>query len=381
MYYAIPRAGVIARAGQVLLSLLLLLCTAALAQEQPKRFLEVTSQGYSRYEISEGDVVAFFTGGIQCNYLGFTLSADEMRYNHATQVASANGKVSLTSAAVNFVCDSVVLDGSTGQLRVESAITGEITEAKIRFIAGSAIVHFPAGQITTDLQQLSIELAGAGATGIILTDSNNSELRTARLEYVGSSHTARAPGPFTLTAELRGAMLQANDSLGPPLEATHLNVTGTSMEGIIDESGMLSSARINDALLDTGEAKLEAVVLDLKITMAPGELDKGWNVEATGNPISGRTERDGQVVTFSAQRVNVIATAAEANQIELREHVSVTASSGVMTADLVRISIQGQGYAITAPDGLRVSFDLAALSGNTPIDLPDLSKYSKQEQE
>jgi hypothetical protein len=367
------------RAWWALPGLLALLCTAALAQDQPKRFLEVSSQGYSRYEISEGDVVAFFTGGVQCSYLGYTLVADELRYNHATQVATASGKVSLTSPALSLDCESVVLDGTSGELRVDSDLRGALAESGLGFSAGSAVVHFPPGQMTTSLKELSLELTGAGDAGVTVTGPNSSELKTAKLEFEGQSRTARSPGPFTLTADLSGVTQPADQTGKQQLDVRHVTVTGASLAGVLDESGMLSTASITDALLDAGEAKLQAAALELQLSKPEAAGDDGWTVEASGNPISGNAERNGQAIAFTAQRVSVISTAAEVSQIELRDKVSVTASSGVMTAELVRINKQGRGFSITAPDGLRVSFDLAALSGNTPVDLPDLGKFSKQE--
>lgn len=378
MYYAIPRAGV--ALGASLLGLGLLLGAGlARAQEQPRRYLEVSSQGYSRYEISDGDVVAFFTGGVQCVYLGYTLTMDELRYNQATQVATASGKVNLASAAVNLQCDSAVLDGASGKLVVDSNLAGTLSELELAFTADSAIVHFPPGDITADLDTLDIELIGTGDAGVRITGPQDSVLTAHQFRFAGNTRMLTCPGRFEFTAELEHALPAAAAANDTQLQAQHVQVTGSSLDAVLHESGMVRTATVAMANLASDSAELSSQELQLEFIPPPDPDVPGWAVEASGTPITGRASHEGQVVAFTTQHARVADEGDTVDQLELRGEVEVATASGVMYAEVVQVRREQRGFAISAPQGLRVAFDLAALSGSTPVDLPELSKFSPQE--
>jgi hypothetical protein len=378
MFYAIPKACTVCRAG-LLGFCLLVVATGALAQDQPRRFLEVTSQGYSRYEISEGDVVAFFTGGVQCTYLGYALVADELRYNQATQVATASGKVGLASASMDLNCDEAVLDGATGQLVVDSNLNGALNDPSVSFTADSAIVHFPPGQFNAGLETLDLELIGDGDTGVQINGPHHSLLVAHRLLFAGKTRAITCPGRFQFTAELDRAIQTPATNGAQQAELQHLSMTGSSLDTVLDASGMFSTAQIKAALLQSDNAELSSPELHLNLLPPAAPDAPGWIVEASGAPIAGRAQSGEQTVSFTTLNARISSSGQDVDQIDLHGGVEVTTDSGVMSAETIQIRQQQRGFSIAAPDGLRVAFDLAALSGNTPVDLPDLSKFAPQE--
>lgn len=378
MYYAIPKAGSACRAGLLGLGLLLF-ASAVWGQEQPPRFLEVTSQGYSRYEISDGDVVAFFTGGVQCVYLGYTLTMDELRYNQATQVATANGNVRLTSAAVNLSCDTAILDGAKGQLVVDANLSGELSDLGLGFTADSSIVHFPPGQLSSGLDTLDLELVGAGDAGVQITGPNHSLLTAHQFKFTGKTRKLTCPGSFMLTADLDQPTPADTSDASQPVDMQRITLSGISLDAVLDASGMVSEAVIRAANLATAGTELSSDELRLKLLPPPDPASPVWTVEASGNPITGHATREAQTVSFSTQNATITTSGQDEYQIELHGAVEVATASGVMYADVVQIHRQQRGFAISAPQGLRVAFDMAALSGSTPVDLPELSKFSPQE--
>ena len=376
MYYAIRKTGPVIQVALLALGLAVFAATGAWGQDKPKRFLVVTSQGYSRYEISEGDVVAFFTGGIECSYLGYTLVADELRYNHATQVASASGKITLTSLAMNLQCETVTLDGAQGLLDIDSPVSGALVEQGLSFDAGAALVHFPPGQMSVDLNQVNIELVGTTEQSLVLRGPNGSVLAAQHLLYAGATGAVTSPGPFTLEATVNSAN---GDNGTSELNVSQVKLTGASLAGTLDAQGMLRDAVIADALVDAGQARLSAPELKLSLELLTGESGTGYIVDATGVPIAGEADNAQQTVAFTAEHVRVEAAEDEVSQIELSGNVVVDSAGSKMTAQLIQLERRGTGFAISAPDGLQVAFDLATLSGSTPVELPELSSFTSQE--
>jgi hypothetical protein len=374
MYYVIRKAVPVIRLALLALGAVVFAASGALGQDKPKRFLEVTSQGYSRYEISGGDVVAFFTGGVQCSYLGYTLIADELRYNHATQVASADGKIKLTSAALSLECETVTLDGAQGELLIDSPVSGSLAQQGLSFNAGSAVVHFPPGQIDVDPKQISIELNSAADQGVKLAGPNNSVLEAGKLAFDGAAGTVDSPGPFTLDADI-----SRPDGGELAVDVSHVRLTGSALRGTLDGKGMLNSAVISEALLDAGQAKLSAPELTLQLELPNSATGEGYVVTASGTPVSGETANAAQSVAFTAEHVQVVSAANEISNIELSGEVMVDSAGSKLTAELIQLQRRGNGFAISAPNGLQVAFDLASLSGNGPVELPELGNFAQRE--
>ena len=108
MYYAIRKTGPVIQVARGAGSLAVFAATGAWGQDKPiprgdiARCIRVTKSAKAMWW-------RFLPAA--CSY-GYTLVADELRYNHATQVASASGKITLTSLAMNLQCETVTLDGA-----------------------------------------------------------------------------------------------------------------------------------------------------------------------------------------------------------------------------------------------------------------------------
>ena len=130
-------------------AIIMLACMAAPAQQaEEQEFLVIRSQGYSRYEITGNDVIAYITGGVDCTYLGFSIHADSVSYNQATKVAEAAGNIILgiplkpektpgdaaraTDGAppgaeqITISCHSLMLSGTEGRLNIYGPLGGTI---------------------------------------------------------------------------------------------------------------------------------------------------------------------------------------------------------------------------------------------------------------
>jgi hypothetical protein len=342
------------------------------AQEQ-KRYLTVLSEGYSRFEIDDGDVVAFFTGGVQCTYLGYSLAADELRYNRATQVALASGDVSVSSAMGTLHCSTISLDGSQGVAKIDQPLQGTFSDPALSYRAGRATLHFPPGSTTASLDDLAALLEG----GVSVEAADGSTLQTDALRYEGASRRLTADAAFSAEVVVAGHV-DTGGSPGPDL--SHLGLTGASMSAVLDSEGGFNSVEITQALAKLPDGELSGGSLRLDFTAGAGSQGGSTAVELHGDPIQGWIRRAEETFEFSARRATLQLAQGRLESVTLRDRVKVDAAGNVLSADVVELRREGEAFGVVAPEGVHVEFDLAAVSGSAPVELPNLSRLAPRKQ-
>jgi len=320
--------------------------------------LDVTAQGYSRWEFSGDDVVAFYTGGVQFDYLGYHLAADELRYNQATKVAEATGHVNLAFDSVNADCDQLTLDGIKGELRIPGALTGFLERPALAFTAaGGALLTFPPGETVEDLAQTRITLSG----GVVVTGEHQSRLETDGLVFSGADSQIYTSGAFTLTADFGKPELGDSGTL----DLSPITLRGASLTGIVSQDRGITSELITQADVSSPQLKLAGTQIVLRDTAAETGTPHTWEVEGSGNPLSGTLIQPKQTINFTAKTAVSASDAEGLISLNLQGAVEVLVNDMQLSAKQVLIARAKEGYSIAMPSGVSAAFDLSQYSGSS----------------
>jgi hypothetical protein len=330
------------------------------ASGQP-RFLDVSSQGYSRFEISGKDVIGYFTNGVEFDYLGYHLRSDELRYNHSTQAAYAKGNVALTVDGVTAYFAEIQLDGSQGTAVIPGALTGVVQNPAIGFEAASAQLSFPPGKLEAQLADITLTLSGP----VKVTSAHQSVLQAESLTFQGSEMLISTAGPFTLTANY-GQRTLAD---GNVLDLSSIILQGKQLSAKLREDGSIASAQGTEISLTTAQASLVGQYIEVTNLAPEGDEMLLWSAKLSGSPVTGRLDQPEMQVDFVASQVTSVQDANGFKSLNLYGNVELRYNGSDLLAEEVMIEQRAGGYALSMPQGMQASFDFSRYSSGIALPL------------
>ena len=236
-----------------------------------------------------------------------------------------------------------------------------------------------------------LELQG----NVVVTGAEQSRLTCESLVYVGATSELNIPQHFTLTAQPGGKSPGEGNAR---IEFALLELTGDSLSAKIDEqSGQLQTARISLPVfnLPTGrvfvkdktaankkeisvQGTITAGLAELNLPQAPegedGSTDvASWDMTLSGGPVHGEFLVDTLPYAFDTASAQVHSDPESGTELDLNGNVSITTTSQVITADSLQVlPAPGKGFKIVAKHGFNSQFNMAELSGRTPMKLPEI---------
>jgi len=352
-----------------LLALMLVMCglasPAASADAPENRFLDVWSQGYSRFEIDNGDIIAHFTEGVEFEYLGCHAQAQSLEYNQSTQVARAVGEVVVFAAGGELTAQEMVFDGGKGTLGLKGGVSGLHSSSGYSFNANEAEVLFPPDNPDFELQNLEIRLIGE----ITVASATGDMLSTRDISYSGKTGEFKSMAPFLLTA----AAGYWQDEETSAIDLSGARAYGMELHGVFDSDAGLQA-------LGARDLSIKATGLEITLDSLSAEQIQS---DRSGNNISGASlllgrlagwlqPRDGSRVDLLAQNGQAEVDADGIASLQLGGKVNLLyAGTPVETNSLVLVRV-GDRYEVRMPANVAVEFDLAEITGADPIDRQEL---------
>jgi len=337
----------------------------ARAQEAEPRFLDVTAGGYSRFEISDGDVVAFVTGGVEATYLGYHLTADELRYNQATQAAVVTGSVRIAVGSMLWLCDEIRLDGVAGEATIDKPLSGTLSEPALAFQAGAAKATFPPGKTVESIADVNLRLSD----GVVVTGQGQTRLEAAAVAFDGASLRVSTEGQFVCIGNM-GPQTVVGSTV--QLDLSDVRLEGARILAQLTREGALDYGQVDQPVFTTPEIRLSADRLTVRSVPGVAAVGLWWEVEFAGTPITGRLESEGKVLAFNARTAQVELGEEVLKHLALQGNVQMDYEGTHLAAESLVVEREGEGYAVKAPKGLSAAFDLGELSGAAPVDLGGL---------
>lgn len=345
----------------------LLLCLLGIVCAQPvsaasteDRYLDVWSQGYSRFEITDGDVVAFFTEGVEFTYLGAHAQANSLRYNHATQVAAATGDVILTMDEGELAAQEMIFDGVSGQISLTGGIAGLHRTSGFSFTAEQATAQFSAGEPLAELGQLNVELTG----GITLTSADGDMLRTAEFHYDGSSGVFNSKDEFVITF----AADRWKNKAGASPDLSGLMLTGEQLKGSFDEDRGIQELVAEG--IDISARELSATATSVQTESVEYDRDLGALTAAQLkiNELAGRILKpDGDEINLAANNGYLTIDTEGIASIELAGGVDVDYAGTPFATESLLLLRSSDGFSMALVEDVVLEFDLAGIGGYEPI--------------
>lgn len=327
------------------------------AQDQPAegRSLDIIAHEYSRFEISKDDVVAFYTGGVEFDYLGYHLRANELRYNHSSQEAVATGNVAVTLDGFTAYTERIQINGTLGTVEILQPLTGIVEEPPIGFEAGACKAEFPPNSSNVTLDDLKLEFS----QGVTITAEQQSSLACEGLKYDGRTKQVHSVGPVVLHANY--GVRELNN--GAQLDLSELVVNAAALTATIDADGTIRNAELSEIAISANGATLLAQAA-IMTNLQPDVPGLGsWSAELSGAPILGSLKQDEQQLDFQAGRLTVSASTTELQRLRLADAVEIVYAGSQLAGDVVEVELRADGYAISMPDGVNAAFDLSRYSG------------------
>ncbi|MDQ3023598.1 MAG: hypothetical protein M3R04_04305 [bacterium] len=326
-------------------------------------YIEVSSRGYSRFEISDdGHILVVYSGGVEFSYLGYKLSASELRFDQATRKAQVMGDVRISSKQLVLSSQSIELDGAAGTGRVNGHLVGNLPQYGVSFEANEATLTFPAGNELPSVSSAQLTLAGE----VTLRDSKGITLLTDQVAYDGSSGRI-STAPFAL----RGSMPSKTSTVDT------YQLQGMVASAQLSDGGGIAELSVLDLLLVTKLARISAE----RAVARPGPDGQGWKIAFDGAPLRietnvkmkppGAAAAVTQPALIQANRGLATIDGAGLSSASLIGGVVVSSLGNRLESASVIVTRRATGYAIAA-GGLRVGLDLSRLTGLKPVDLANL---------
>lgn len=313
------------------------------------------SAGDSRYELEAGNIVVFSWGGVELEYYGYIIQAEELRYNKVLQQGSLEGAVVVKTEGLEIRCEKVILDGLAGELVIPGSITGTVQSPEMAFFAGQAKISFPPGSMVEEMSDLSLDLTG----GVTIETASGIRFRSKGLVFDGAQNQLSSIGAITIDA--RSFALPSSG--GKDTSITNLEITGQSMVAILDPQGMLVAAEIHQLGVESREVYLEADLASITTKEVVGGATN-WDLLIEGDPLSGGIRQERHNLSFSTKRAVMAFGKYGLESLELEGGVEVRLEDSNLHADQVNIVRTKQGYAMRFPGRLTVTFSLYDLGGS-----------------
>jgi hypothetical protein len=325
----------------------------------------------------EQQVVAFFTGHVEFSYLGYQMSADEVRYNQATEVATISGAVEVWLPDENgevetrFNCIELIINGEQGHGAIPGAFQGSLNYGRTALVAGSAEFGFPPGQAVSSAAELSLTLKDGVS---VSSPDDGMTFTTGSAMYEGASGKLSAPGQIALVGTDA-----AEDS--PAGETTvWLTVQAGGLTGQVDPADgvrwvELSSvnAEFIGGWLSAGTTRLEP----LASNDSSGVLGaSAWRVEMINGPVTGALMQEDGILEVSAEQIGGSIDRSGIREIELTGQASVKRGDFELYSSQIVVKRHARNsYSFTAPELTEARFDFAQLSSSDPLSIETIQSW------
>ena len=270
---------------------------AAEAVGDDKTLLIYRSQGFSRFELEGDEVVAHIVGGVEFEYMGYRLAADELYFNNSTRVASATGNITISGEGFSARSAEITMDSETGRLALEGEIDGHLQRQGFSFSAQAIDVRFAEGDAEFDIARADITISGAVTASV----PEYGVFTTDEITYAGYTRQFASPGPFHVVlqgAEVAGAF---GDLDAPPEQ---VSLTGSSFSGRISEARGLEEVVVIDPQLNAGQYYLAGTRLRLRPDTTT--TDQRWRISIEGNPVTGTLTEQGRRYGVQSEEIDLL---------------------------------------------------------------------------
>jgi hypothetical protein len=340
----------------------LLLCAAD--EQPPEGYLEIISQGYSRFEIEDGSVIASYPEAVDFTYLGYRVHADSLKFNQATMIAEALGNIELVSEEAHLRCSSITLDGNAGRITANGGLEGDSQKLGLGFRAREAELRFPPGEYNPELTELVIAISG----GIAIADVQGNRLQADSASIRGDRMELSLPGPVRAQLQLERELASTEwlAEAGQVLEIECLR-----LQGVLTEELGLQSMLANDLRAVSESLTFAAPVAMLELLTVPPGAEPQWHFRADSAPVTVRAVGQDRVLSASSQAADMRFDAGGLLQGELLGGVKIWSGDSLLEGEEFVITPSDGGYLAQARGGLTVSGDIAAISGMSPVNLQE----------
>jgi hypothetical protein len=330
----------------------------AVPQDAP--YLEIYSEGYSRFEIMGDEIVAHVTGGVDFSYMGYKCHADELVYHHASQQAEATGDVQFALGEVQLTTAKAVLDVAAGKALLGEPVYGKLSTQGMLLEAQAAALTFAPGQPPESMDDVVAELTG----GVSVFTMTGSWLKTEALTLNGGEHTLQTKGAFAMALsdeQLQQTQAQAGGQWG----STH--VSGSQALLRYDADGLLSQADLTDLIImnDAGRLAADSAV----VTRQGPAAEPAWGLKLTGAPVAGHFARDGQTLNLSCGTLQGQYAAGKQIRAQLIDDVELDTDGRRFNGGQINFTQEADGkWRVNIVKGLELGFQLS----DSPLELGPL---------
>lgn len=323
------------------------------------QYLRIISQGYSRHEIDDGNVVTFFPEGVEFEYLGLRIAAGQLRFNKANRVATVEDEVTINLDGLEATCDYLVLDGAAGQLEMQGGITCTMLDPPLTLTCQELIGSFPPGANSFELQDTTIAMTG----GIQVLHAEGHLFETDALHYLGELWQATTVGEFRVVI---GNMNSDSEADNLP-DISDLTITGTGVTASIREGEGLDVIQANDIAGNSSGLRFNAARLTVRDLVAANAEFTLENSEIQLQDFTASILRDGTRLDCTSGEALIRMDEMGLSSLLLSDAVHVTLPEGEFATTELLFSRVTDGYTFDMPTDVVFDFDLSAVSGIDPI--------------
>lgn len=346
------------------------------AGDEP-RMLEISTSGYSRFEISGSDVVAFYTGGVTAQYAGYTLTCESLWLNQAAQRARLSGDVSFVGSDARLSCPELEVDIAAGTALLAGGVNGALLleDSELTLACGSIELELPDTDADISPENLRVSLLGTA----LLETSAGHRLSAELISFDGSSGVLLSPDGFVAELHLprgdeahvpapvpqRSRVARQETRLELP-QIQRCYLSGSVLTARLSSTGELESASILEPLLTADGMRLSAESADVAVLAATDGEPSGYVFTLSGSPVHGSVQLGGQQLALAAQELRISSSGQAPQALAVSGAVRVQGMGLSGSAEEMLLSpVAAGGYALSFPRGLRVGGDLAAISGTS----------------
>ena len=373
---------------------LLLAQTVAVSADEAE-YLDVWSRGYSRFEIDDGDVVAFFTSGVEFDYLAFHASAQELRYNHATKAATASGDVLLQLDGSSASCTLLELDGWKGTAALSGGVTVVVPadallapntltadeevvvppsgttntvpawQGPLNLSCDSVLLSFPPDSMDSSSVDVSLRDIDAQFFGpVVIIDEGGRSFRCAAASFDHDRMEVNVPGSF----EFQGGPQPLMGSVAADLTA-EAEVIGSGLSLRVEPERGVSEIRCSGMEITTSSLHARLVNIHATDVTSPDSILRWQQYDAFTSSVSGVLQDESQPpTTFSAIGLTVHADADGTATASMTGSVAVDSAAGEFRADGLEVTLLADGT-LLLNQPFDAAFNLAFMSAMEPMSL------------
>ena len=325
--------------------------TPAQAVPQEAGFLEIESNGYSRFEVEGDEVVARFSGGVEFKYMGFAGHAEDLVYHHATQSVTATGDVGFELGEVSISTTQALLDVMDGTATLGEPVYARLRGRGIFLESQSAKMNFEQGAPPSRVADVRATLSG----GVSAYSTLGSWLETETLSLDGESGELATAGAFAVTLSSEQLKRQQENA---GLQWGALRISGTQAGFRFDEEGLLEHARFHNLVLNTDIGSINATKAEVSRAVVEGHYL--WNIELAGQPLTGSFASPQQLFEMQCQRLNASFLAGGEISGFLEGDVQLDTKEQLFTGGALLFSVDENGeWHVEVPHEFSIGFQLS----------------------